>query len=69
MIKYDFSSLSGDIVTREDFEYEECRKAWNRAIEKYPLAIVYCHKIEDIKNVSGIGEKKFAAMKEIITVE
>ena len=51
MINYDYGRLTGEIITREDFEYEEERKAWNRAIEKYPLIIVYCKTEDDIKNV------------------
>ena len=50
MINYDYGRLTGEIITREDFEYEEERKAWNRAIEKYPLIIVYCKTEDDIKN-------------------
>ena len=34
MIKYDFKELTGDVVTRDDFRYEESRMSWNRAIEK-----------------------------------
>lgn len=56
MIKFDYKSLTGDIVTRDDFEYEECRKAWNRAIEKYPLVIVYCYKEIDIKNAINFAK-------------
>lgn len=36
------------VVTRDDFEYEESRQAWNRAIQKYPQAIAYCQSEEDI---------------------
>lgn len=50
MIKFNYHGLTGDIVTRDDFSYEESRKAWNRAIEKYPLVIVYCKNEDDICN-------------------
>lgn len=50
MFKYNFQGLTGHVITREDFEYENSRKQWNRAIEKYPLVIVYCIDEEDIKN-------------------
>lgn len=63
MIKYDFSNLSGDIVTRDDFEYEECRKAWNRAIEKYPLLIVYCYKVEDVQNAILFARENFLEIR------
>ena len=50
MLIYNFSELTGKVITKDDFEYEESRKSWNRAIEKYPLAIVYCENRDDIKN-------------------
>ena len=50
MINFDYRGLTGEVITKEDFEYEEERKAWNRAIEKYPLVIVYCKTEEDIRN-------------------
>ena len=56
MINFDYKGLTGDIVTRDDFEYEECRKAWNRAIEKYPLVIVYCYTEVDIKNAINFAK-------------
>lgn len=50
MIKIDFNGLSGDVVTKDDFRYEEERKCWNRAIEKYPLVIVFCNDKSDVIN-------------------
>lgn len=50
MQTYNFELLTGKIVTKEDFEYEENRQSWNRAIQKYPLAIVYCEEVLDIQN-------------------
>ena len=50
MIKYDFKELTGDVVTRDDFRYEESRMSWNRAIEKYPLVIIYCKEKNDVRN-------------------
>ena len=50
MIEFDYSGLTGEVATKEDFSYEEDRKAWNRAIEKYPLVIVYCHTKNDVSN-------------------
>lgn len=42
-------TLSARVVTREDFEYEASRRAWNRAIQKYPLMIVYCKTDEEVR--------------------
>jgi hypothetical protein len=49
-MKYDYSKLTGEIVTKETFTYEEDRMAWNRAVEKFPLVIIYCKNEEDISN-------------------
>jgi hypothetical protein len=49
-MKYDYSKLTGEIVTKESFTYEEDKMAWNRAIEKFPLVIIYCNNQEDIIN-------------------
>lgn len=50
MYNYDYSMLTGEVVTKDNFEYEESRKCWNRAIEKYPYIINYCNNKEDISN-------------------
>lgn len=49
-MNFDYSRLTGEVVTKEDFSYEEDRKAWNRAIEKYPLVIIYCKNKNDVSN-------------------
>lgn len=50
MRSVDYSGLTGKIIAKESFEYEESRLAWNRAIEKYPLVIIYCNNEEDVIN-------------------
>ncbi len=50
MAKVDFSKLTGDVITRENIEYEKSIESWNRAIKKYPLGIVFCNNIDDVKN-------------------
>ena len=37
------------IITKENHLYEESRKAWNRAIQMYPLQIRYCKTKEEVK--------------------
>ncbi len=49
MAKVDFSKLTGDVITRENIEYEKSIESWNRAIKKYPLGIVFCNNIDDVK--------------------
>ena len=56
-MKFDYNKLTGQVVTKEDFSYEEDRKAWNRSIEKYPLVIVYCNNEIDISNSIAWAKK------------
>lgn len=37
-----------EIITPNNDKYTEARQGWNRAIQKYPLAIVYCKNYKDI---------------------
>lgn len=46
----DYSKLSGTVITKDSPNYEECCLAWNRAINKHPLVIVYCQNNEDVIN-------------------
>ncbi|MDQ0148635.1 FAD-dependent oxidoreductase [Eubacterium multiforme] len=50
MEKINYDRLTGKVIKRDDFEYEESRKSWNRAIQKYPLVFVYCMEKEDVIN-------------------
>ncbi|MBE6072063.1 MAG: FAD-binding oxidoreductase [Clostridium butyricum] len=50
MKNIDFSKLKEDIVLKDDDKYEECRLSWNRAIDEYPEAIIYCAKKEEVSN-------------------
>lgn len=36
--------LTGEVVTPKAPIYEEARQGWNRAVNKFPLVIVYCEK-------------------------
>lgn len=37
-----FCSLEGEVITPKDPEYDIVRQEWNRAIQKLPIALVYC---------------------------
>lgn len=50
MNKVNYIGLTGKIITKDNVEYKECIKSWNRAIVKSPLAIVYCYNEEDVIN-------------------
>lgn len=45
-----YSGLTGKVVTRFDEEYDVLRKDYNLAINKFPLAIVYCYNSQDVSN-------------------
>jgi len=42
--------LTGHIITTFDPIYSEARQGFNRAIQQYPLIIVYCLNIRDVSN-------------------
>lgn len=46
----DYCGLTGIVIRPEDPGYDEARQEFNRAIQKYPLAIVYCLCINDVSN-------------------
>lgn len=45
-----FNGLTGRVVTRKDPLYNEARQEWNRAVQRFPLAIVYCCDKKDVAN-------------------
>lgn len=45
-----FEGLSGKVITPCSNEYEQARQEWNRAIQKFPIMIVYCYSVEDVRN-------------------
>lgn len=46
----DFSGLTGIIITPGNSAYDEARQEYNKAIQKFPLAIVYCLSVRDVRN-------------------
>lgn len=45
-----FDGLTGKVVTPSDKAYDVLRLEYNLAINKFPLAIVYCYKAVDVSN-------------------
>lgn len=45
-----FNGLTGHVVTPDDPYYHELRQVYNRAIQKFPLAIVFCQNQDDVSN-------------------
>lgn len=58
MMLSDCLCFKGEIITPNDSSYEEDRQEWNRAIQKYPVAIFYCVCKEDV-----ISAVKFCTMR------
>ncbi len=50
MTNHCFYGLTGKVITPDDLEYEEARQEFNRAIQRFPLAIVYCYDKYDVAN-------------------
>lgn len=50
MRELNYNKLTGDVVLQSHEDYKEHILAWNRAIEKSPLVIVYCHNTVDVSN-------------------
>lgn len=45
-----YNSLTGEVILPTDYRYEKARQEWNRAIQKYPIAIVYCKNKYEVRN-------------------
>ncbi|MGL4107317.1 FAD-binding oxidoreductase [Clostridium sp. LP20] len=50
MMKYNFDGITGELVTRRSSSYNVDREIWNRSIQRFPIAIVYCFKKIDVVN-------------------
>lgn len=57
MKNIEFSTLTGKIITKEDGGYNTARVGWNRAIDMYPLVIIYCSNKKDIINGINFAKK------------
>lgn len=43
-------NLDNNIITRDNPIYDEIRQEWNKSIQKYPIAIIYCNNYKDVSN-------------------
>lgn len=50
MIVLRCEGLTGKVIRPFDPEYEKARQEYNRAINEYPIAIVYCYNNQDVSN-------------------
>lgn len=53
-----FKGLTGEVVIPKDLEYDEARQEWNRAINKFPLVIVYCERKQDVVNAIRWAQRR-----------
>jgi FAD/FMN-containing dehydrogenase len=51
-------SLSGDVVTPEDPEYDAARKVWNGDIDRRPAAIAICRSVDDVRAALAFARKE-----------
>ncbi|MDR7074047.1 FAD-binding oxidoreductase [Fictibacillus barbaricus] len=58
-----FNGLTGEVVTPIDPVYEEARQEWNRAINKFPLVIVYCERKQDVVNAIRWARKRCVSIR------
>lgn len=58
-----FCNLESKVITQEDIEYEQARQEWNRSIQKYPIAIVYCENTSDVVEAILYEKKCFIPIR------
>lgn len=59
MDNINYNELKGKVVLKDNIDYEECRLSWNRAIDAFPKAIVYCFNKEEVsKNIKWCIKNK-----------
>ena len=51
-------TLSGQVITPEDAEYDEARKVWNGDIDRRPAAIAMCRNVADVQAALGFARKE-----------
>src|SRR5579864_987414 len=51
-------SLSGDVVTPEDPEYDAARKVWNGDIDRRPAAVAKCRSVDDVRAALAFALKE-----------
>lgn len=51
-------TLSGQVITPEDAEYDEARKVWNGDIDRRPAAIAKCRTVADVQAAVGFARKE-----------
>ncbi|QGH69513.1 FAD-binding protein [Pseudactinotalea sp. HY158] len=50
-------SLRDAVITRDDPEYARARAVWNGVIDRYPLAVVRCRSVDDVRLAVEIARR------------
>lgn len=50
MKSFNYNKLTGKVITKDSRDYDKSILFWNRAIKKFPIAIVYCYNEIDVIN-------------------
>ncbi|MDR3602062.1 MAG: FAD-binding oxidoreductase [Desulfosporosinus sp.] len=56
-MELEHKGLTGKVIWPFDPGYEQARQEYNRAIDAYPIAIVYCYNNQDVANAIRWSEK------------
>ncbi|HEV2474905.1 MAG TPA: FAD-binding oxidoreductase [Candidatus Dormibacteraeota bacterium] len=51
-------TLSGDVITPDQPEYEDARKVWNGDIDRRPAAIARCRTVDDVRAALKFAQKE-----------
>jgi FAD/FMN-containing dehydrogenase len=60
-MKYD--GLTGKVITPSDPEYPKARQEYNKIINDYPAAIVYCYKNQDVINAVNWAKRNCVPLR------
>ncbi len=63
MIPTGFSGIKGEVVLPGDAAYDEARQEWNRRIQKFPRAIVYCENRQDVSRSIEWARRRGAPLR------
>lgn len=58
-----YEGLTGKVITPSDPGYEIARQEYNKAINEFPCAIVYCYNSQDVANAIIWSKKHFVELR------
>lgn len=51
------AGFEGELITPPDPRYDEARRVWNRAIDRYPTAVARCASTEDVRRALALARE------------